>query len=169
MNRDGADYSLQYRQSASISSMGAFPMVLFLDEVETDASFIAAIPASQVALVKVFPNFVASNGNAPGGALAIYTKKGADYTSSRGSMNFGYYDGYSITKEFYAPDYRVKDEGKPDSRITLDWRPDIFCNYVDPVLPFSFYNSDRTKKFRVVIEGMTTNGKLFSIEKVLAK
>lgn len=169
VNRDGADYSLQYRQSASISSMGAFPMVLFLDEVETDASFIAAIPASQVALVKVFPNFVASNGNAPGGALAIYTKKGADYTSSRGSMNFGYYDGYSITKEFYAPDYRVKDEGKPDSRITLDWRPDIFCNYVDPVLPFSFYNSDRTKKFRVVIEGMTTNGKLFSIEKVLAK
>lgn len=169
VNRDGADYSLQYRQSASISSMGAFPMVLFLDEVETDASFISAIPASQIALVKIFPNFAASNGNAPGGALAIYTKKGNDYVSNKGSMSFGYYEGYSITKEFYVPDHLVREDARPDNRITLDWRPDIFCNYVDPVLPFSFYNNDRTKKFRVVVEGMTTNGKLFSIEKIISK
>ncbi len=168
VNKDGADYSLQYRQVASISGMGAFTMVLFLDEVETDASFIAAIPANKIALVKVFPNFVASNGNTPGGALAIYTKTGTDYIS-KGPINFGYYDGYSITKEFYAPDYHVNQDAKADSRITLDWRPDIFCNYVDPVLPFSFYNNDRTKKFRVVVEGMTTNGKLFSIEKIISK
>ena len=42
-------------------------------------------------------------------------------------------------------------------------------NSIDPVLPFSFYNNDRTKIFRVVIEGMTTNGKLFSIEKLVTK
>jgi hypothetical protein len=120
-------------------------------------------------LVKLFPNFVASTGNAPGGALAIYTKTGTDYVSSKGPVNFGYYDGYSITKEFYAPDYHLRQDQGADTRITLDWRPDIFCNYVDPVLPFSFYNNDRTRSFRVVIEGMTTNGKLFSIEKVFSR
>jgi len=170
VSRDGGDYRLMYRQQATISAMGAFPMTVFLDEVETDPSFIAAIPANQIALVKVFSNFVAATGNAPGGVLAIYTKTGNDFVSTRGPMSYGSYAGYSITKEFYAPDYSVsKEEPKPDERITLDWRPDIFCNYVNPVIPFSFYNNDRSKKFRVVIEGMTTSGKLISVEKVISK
>jgi hypothetical protein len=168
VNRDGNDYSLMYRQQATISAMGAFPMTLFLDEVETDPTFIAAIPANQIALVKVFSNFAAATGNAPGGVLAIYTKNGHDYVSNKGPISYGTYQGYSISKEFYAPDYSVnKEESKADNRITLDWRPDIFCNYVNPSLPFSFYNNDRSKKFLVVVEGMTTNGKLLSVEKVV--
>jgi hypothetical protein len=56
-----------------------------------------------------------------------------------------------------------------DARITLDWRPDLFFNYVDPSIPFSFYNNDRSKQFRVVIEGMTTNGKLICVERIVGK
>ncbi|MBK8141117.1 MAG: hypothetical protein IPK57_08880 [Chitinophagaceae bacterium] len=103
-----------------------------------------------------------------GGALAIYTKKGQDIkNSSRGDLIS--YKGFSVVKEFYAPNYKAEPEllSKGDSRITLDWRPNIFINNSNPVIPVSFYNSDRTKKFRVVVEGMTTSGKMISLEKII--
>jgi hypothetical protein len=166
--KDGLDYTLFYRQVANVSSMGNIPMILFLDEVQTDASYISALPADQIALVKVFSSFAGADGNAPGGVLAMWTKKGKDYVNKKGLASNSFYQGYSIIKEFYAPDYQVKKETAfADNRITLDWRPDILSNYVDPSIPFSFYNNDRTKRFRVVIEGMTTAGKMVCIEKVI--
>ncbi|MCX6316060.1 MAG: hypothetical protein NTW29_02115 [Bacteroidetes bacterium] len=162
---DGFDYSLYYRQNSSISSMGDIPMALFLDEIETDASVISTIPGSQIALVKVYSSFVAASGNAPGGMLALYTKKGQDY-SGGGLANQVPYTGYSVIKEFYSPDYK-KEESKPDNRNTLLWRPNIILNSIDPVLPIGFYNNDRTKQYRVVIEGLTVSGKMLCIEKVI--
>ncbi len=165
--QDGFDYTLFYRQGASISSMGNIPMTLFLDEFETDASYIASIPASQVALVKVYSTFAGAAGNAPGGVMAIYTKKGQDYVNTSGFANHSIYNGYSVVKEFYAPDYSVtKLDGKVDNRITLDWRPNVLINSIDPKISFSFYNNDRTKSFRVIVEGMTNDGKLLMIEKI---
>jgi hypothetical protein len=169
VNADGFDYSLYYRQGAYISSMGEIPMTLFLDEIETDAAVIATIPANQVALVKVYNTFAGSWGNAPGGVLAVYTKKGQDYTNSSTSFaNNQAYSGYSVIKEFYSPDYKVeKAENKSDNRITLLWRPNIFISSVSPTLPVSFYNNDRTKQYRIVVEGMTVSGKMISMEKII--
>lgn len=165
---DGLDYSIFYRQTASLSSMGNIPMTLYLDEVETDASFISAIPANQVALVKVYNSFAGAAGNGPGGVLAIYTKKGSDYSGSTGIGSTSSYNGYSVVKEFYAPDYKaVKDDYRPDNRITLDWQPAVFINSIDPRIGFSFYNNDRTKSFKVTIEGMTLSGKLVHLEKII--
>ncbi len=166
---DGLDYRVFYRQLPTVSALGNIPMTLYLDEIPTDASFISSIPGNQVALVKVYSSFIGASGNAPGGVLAIYTKKGADYVNTRGFASYGKYEGYSIIKEFYAPDYGVKkDENmKPDNRITLDWRPDILSNYINPSIPFGFYNNDRSRKFRVVVEGMTTSGKMVSLEKII--
>lgn len=164
---DGADYSIYYRQSASISSMGNIPMVLYLDEIETDASVIATIPANQIALVKVYNSFAASTGNGAGGVLSIYTKKGEDYGKSGSYGNLVIYSGYTITKQFYAPDYSViKENDKPDNRITLEWRPSVFVNNINPKIPVTFYNNDRTKRFKVVVEGMTNSGKLICLEKI---
>lgn len=169
VSQDGLDYTISYRQMATVSSMGSFPMTLYLDEIETDASFISAIPANQIALVKVFSSFAGAVGNAPGGVMAIYTKKGADYVNSSGFANLSFYNGYSVVKEFYSPDYKVKkNEDRPDTRITLTWRPDIFINTVNARIPLSFYNNDRTKKFKVVVEGMTMSGKLIHIEKTIS-
>lgn len=167
--KDGLDYTIFYRQGTSLSAMGNVPMALFLDEVPTDASVISAIPANQVALVKVFNTFSGATGNGQGGVLAIYTKKGSDYVRHRGMASTGIYNGYSVIKEFYAPVYPLKKDepDKPDHRITLDWRPDILLNYVDPSVPVSFFNNDRSKKFRVVVEGMTNSGKLIWLEKII--
>lgn len=169
ISADGFDYSLYYRQGSSISSMGAIPMALFLDEVETDAAVIATIPAYQVALVKVYSTFAGGWGNSPGGVLAVYTKKGDDYNTGRGSLaNHRVYNGYTIMKEFYSPDYSVqKETNQPDNRITLLWRPSLFINSINPVITLPFYNSDRTRQYKVVVEGLTMDGKMLSIEKLI--
>jgi hypothetical protein len=136
--------------------------------VETDVSVLAALPANQVALVKIYNTFASAWGNAPGGVLSIYTKKGTDYVSGTSFANLSFYNGYSVIKEFYAPDYKMPvltDE--PDNRITLGWRPNIFVNNINPRIPVSFYNNDRTKSFKVVLEGVTTMGKLIWLEKII--
>lgn len=166
ISNDGPDYSIYYRQTASLSSMGMMPMALYLDEVPTDPSFIAAIPADQIALVKVFSNFAGADGNAPGGVLAIYTKKDADIYNSVSRGDMVKYQGYSVIKEFYSPDYATAAPSlQADNRITLLWKPDIKLRGINPKVPIRFYNNDRTNSFKIVAAGMTLDGRLMMIEK----
>ena len=167
---DGMETKVYYRQGPSLSSLGPIPMTIYLNEIETDATVIATLPPTEIALVKVYSQFVAATGAGAGGAMAIYTRKGADIVnSSRGDVIR--YNGFTVVKDFFVPNYKTDPAllKKPDTRITLDWRPNIFVNNIDPVIPVSFYNSDRTKRFRIVVEGMTTDGKLISVEEIIAK
>jgi len=164
-----AGYQIYFRQGPTISDMGVIPMTVFLDEVEVDPNVIASIPGSQVAMVKLFSNFVGAAGGGAGGALAVYTKRGEDFlnaTQSSGDMLVA--PGYSVVKEFYSPDYSVKrQDAEADNRITLLWNSGIIVAGINPILPIRFYNNDRTKKFRIVVEGMTAEGKFLMIEKIV--
>ncbi|MEO7983057.1 MAG: hypothetical protein ABI688_03140 [Bacteroidota bacterium] len=164
------DYQLYYRQGGSVSSMGSIPMTLYLDEVQTDASVITTIPANQVAMVKLFSSFAGATGNGAGGVLAIYTKKGTDMNDvMQHAADVTNYNGYTVIKEFYVPDYIIDKSArtKTDNRITLDWRPSILVNNLDPKIPLTFYNNDRTNSFKIVVEGMTVDGKMLLIEKTI--
>lgn len=168
--KDGNDYYISYRQTGTVSMLGSLPMTIYLNEMETDASVISTIQASDIAMVKVYSSFVGAAGNGAGGALAIYTKKDADINTGGTSITDQVkFSGFSVIKEFYAPNYTVDPtiKDKTDQRITIDWRPTIFVNSIDSKIPFSFYNNDRTKKFKVVVEGMTNEGKLLMIEKII--
>ncbi len=171
VSRDGLDYYIYYRQIASLSSMGLIPMTLYLDEIETDASFVSSIPASQVAMVKVYNSFVGTVGNGAGGVLAIYTKKGTDLDNAASITDMVRYQGYSVIKEFYSPDYAVDTVAlkKQDNRITLLWTPQIIVSSVNGNIPVTFYNNDRTKEFKIVVEGMTIDGKMLMIEKTFSR
>ncbi len=171
---DMPGYRLFYRQAAnsSVSSMGAIPMILYLNEIETDADVIATLPADKIAMVKLFSHFAGAAGGGAGGVLAIYTKKGSDLADvMQYTADIAKYNGYSVVKEFYAPDYTVDKSARvqTDNRITLDWRPNIILNNVNPRIPVTFYNNDRTKIFRIVVEGMTQYGKMISIEKIISR
>jgi hypothetical protein len=167
---DGANYKLYYRSNASGSNLGNSPMTIYLDEMETDASAIENIPASQIALVKVFSTFLGGTGNTQDGAIAIYSKKAEDYKNPSPESNIKIYNGYTISKEFYAPDYRVSKTGLDnDNRTTIDWRPQIFINNINPKIPISFYNNNRTKSFKIIVEGITNKGKLIWLEKIINK
>ena len=167
-------YRLFYRQAAntSVSSMGAIPMILYLNEIETDANVIATLPADQIAMVKLFSHFAGASGGGAGGVLAIYTKKGSDLADvMQYTADIAKYNGYSVIKEFYAPNYAVDKSARTqtDNRITLDWRPDIRINNINPKIPVTFYNNDRTKNFKIVVEGMTIDGKMLLIEKTMSR
>ena len=166
---EDGDYYVYFRQTATLSSMGNQGMDIFLDEVLTDANTVAYIPPSQIALIKVYSNFVGSTGGGSGGALAIYMKKGNDlFNALPAAGEMIVYNGFSVIKEFYSPNYAVPaGEIKPDQRMTLYWNPDIVVSRVNAKVPVVFYNNDRTKSFKVVMEGMTVDGKMLLIEKLV--
>jgi hypothetical protein len=169
-SEDGSGFNggtLYYRGGRFASLKRPVPMALFLNETRTDAIAIASIRPSDISLIKVYSNFAGA-----GDALAVYTKKGEDTRPSGAQSSSVYqvlYKGYSVDKEFYSPDYHVKvsDNDNADNRITLHWIPYLSVADIDPKLPIVFYNSDRTKQFRIVIEGMTSNGKMLMIEKTI--
>jgi hypothetical protein len=168
------EYKLYYRQAAnsSVSAMGPIPMILYLNEVETESNVIQTISAAEVAMVKVFSTFAGASGGGAGGVLAIYTKKGSDLADvMQHTADIAKYNGYSVIKEFYAPNYTVNKSARTqtDNRITLDWQPDIRINNVNPKIPLTFYNNDRTKSFKIVVEGMTIDGKMLLIEKTISR
>jgi hypothetical protein len=160
-------YVVRYRQTASASAMGELPMTIFLNEIPSDADAIASIPPYEIALVKVYGTFVGASGNGAGGVLAIYTKKDADLRSLPSAGDLSGYRGYSIIKEFYSPDYSVVKNNKPDNRFTLYWNPAILVDGVNSKMPLIFYNNDRTRQFKIVVEGVTADGKLLMIEKTI--
>lgn len=166
---NGPEYVLYYRQGPSASSLGPIPMTVFLNEVETDPSLIAAIPPNEIALVKVFGTFAGAFGNGAGGAMAIYTKKGADLTKSVARGDMVTYRGFTIRREFYAPDYNFLQGSflKKDKRKTLAWRPNILINNSNPSVPISFYNNDTAQAFRVRAEGMTIDGKFIFVDQII--
>jgi hypothetical protein len=47
------------------------------------------------------------------------------------------------------------------------WNPAIFSDDINPKMPVVFYNNDRTKQFKIVVEGLTADGKMLMIEKTI--
>ncbi len=160
------NYRLFYRQAGARQ-----PMQLYLDEVPTDASMIAAIPPSDIALVKVFPSFAGAPGGGGNGVLAVYTKRGDELNRSmESSATIVDYEGYSIMKEFYAPDYAIPAANQyNDYRLTLDWKPEVFVSGSDQRISIPFYNNDRTRRFKIVAEGITSTGKLLMVEQYVER
>ena len=160
INEDGINTRLRWR--------GASPE-LFLDEIRVRAEEIKTLQVADIAYVKVFrPPFFGSFGSGEGGAIAIYTRKGDDvqFVSGRG-MGYALIDGYTKYKEFYSPDYSVNQTIETDIRTTLYWNPYLLTNPNSRTVKVEFYNNDISKRLRVIIEGINSNGKLTRVEKII--
>jgi hypothetical protein len=145
------------------------PPALYLDEMQMDAGTLQNISMSDVAMIKVFnPPFFGGFGGGANGAIAVYTKKGSSAAQSVKGLDVARVMGYSPLKEFYSPDYSKADSvsGDTDYRATLYWNPFVFTNKQNRRILLTFYNNDITKRIRVVVEGINTEGKLTRIEKV---
>jgi hypothetical protein len=140
---------------------------LFLNEMQASAVALETVPVTDIALVKLFPNSLMAAGN--GAALVVYTKKGADLiTITDAPTDMITYNGYNIIKELYNPDYiKPAENSTADRRITLIWKPDVFISGVNQHLPVTFYNNDRTKRFKIIAEGITTDGRMLMLEKII--
>jgi hypothetical protein len=142
----------------------------FLNEMPIEPQFAATIPMTDVAYLKVFrPPFIGSLVNAGGGAVAIYTKKGADLTNSIKGLDNLSLVGYAPIREFYQPDYAVDQQNfsKTDTRRTLYWNPNLITRGTDTKIRVVFYNNDISSKLKIVLEGVNNNDQFISVRKLL--
>lgn len=161
VNASGANPSMQWR--------GGSPQ-LYLDQTPVDASFISSLNVSDVAYIKVFRPPFMGGFNGANGAIAIYTRRGNDIKPEpgKGLANNKVF-GYSPIKEFYSPNYatfNTRNEQR-DIRTTLYWNPSVITAPQKNQVVLSFYNNDVSGAFRVIIEGMTRDGKLAHIEQMM--
>jgi hypothetical protein len=154
---------------AQMSWRGGVP-TLFLNEMSTDLSMVQNLNMADIAYIKVFrPPFFGAQGGGSGGAIAVYTRKGANlYNNDVKGLDFAKIAGYNSAKQFYSPDYSKYDERNTDAdyRSTLYWNPFILTDKSSRRQLFTFYNNDVTRRFRVIIEGCDEQGRLTRIEKI---
>lgn len=100
-----------------------------------------------------------------GGAISITTRRGTSFDHGE-KMSFNHASinplGYQQPVEFYSPKYdtpEAKNLSNPDYRTTLFWKPDVVLSK-EGKASFEFYSSDFQTTYSVVIEGVSTDGKI---------
>jgi hypothetical protein len=157
-------YSINYRNTRSLLG-GNIEMAIFLDGFQVQSDQVATMRAVDIALVKVYGN---SQMVGAGGAIALYTNKEKTSKSLYSSFSEFMVEGFSVTKEFYSPNYdESKDIIGDDNRTTLYWNPYLVADNETKKINISFFNSDNAKKFKVIVEGFTRDGGLIHLEKII--
>ena len=109
-------------------------------------------------------------GGGSAGAIAIYTRRGDDQKQESGKgLSNNSVNGYTAIRQFYSPNYETisEDNDKKDLRSTLYWNPSVITTPGKNKILLTFFNNDITNAFRVVIEGMTKDGRLAHVEQVM--
>lgn len=109
------------------------------------------------------------------GVISITTKRGSS-SDYKEDYSFNYVSinplGYQKPVEFYSPKYdtpAAKSLSNPDYRTTLFWKPDVVLSE-EGKASFEFYSSDFPTTYSVVIEGLSTDGKIIrQIEKIIVE
>ncbi len=144
---------------------------LFINEMPTNIAHLKSLRADQIAMVKFFEaGSVVAGMSYPGGALAVYLNYEAGIVKEEKKISkYIEYNGYSVSKEFYSPDYSVPGTNikKADHRTTLYWNPEIFTESKPGNVQLKFFNNDYSKKFKIVVEGFDAEGRLIHIEKII--
>ncbi|HYK47815.1 MAG TPA: hypothetical protein VEV83_21710, partial [Parafilimonas sp.] len=155
---------------ASARWRGGTP-TFYLNEMPVTIDQLASTSMADVAYVKVFrPPFMGSIGGGASGAVAAYTRKGGDdKPKTAKGLPYKIIIGYTAEKEFYSPDYATFNNRNEldDLRTTLYWNPMVLTTKENHTIRIRFYNNDVTQSFRVVLEGMTTDGRIAHVEKVV--
>jgi hypothetical protein len=159
--------------SAFNAEMGSdnnqFLPYFFLNDVAVRFENIKDLSLTEVALIRFMPPPVwfapFNGGNA--GAVMIYTKIQSDEVKKLIKMsNFNHYifNGYSITREFSASGSdNVLQSGNVDNKATLFWNHDLNSD-INGILQFKFLNSNKSKAFNIILQGMDDKGRLVYIE-----
>jgi hypothetical protein len=139
---------------------GGVPLFL-LNGMQTELQDIASISPSFVDHIDVLMGASASiyGGRGGNGVIAIYTKKGQFNVGPTYGISTIKYPGYYRSREFYSPKYASQDKNaeRPDLRSTLFWNPHVATNATGKAR-VSFYTSDISSTYRIVVEGLSEDG-----------
>ena len=177
-------FPVKYLMLGGISSFGSMstqePLVLIDNVVVNDmiggpAEQLERLNPAEIERVEVskFANAAAYGARGGNGIISIHT--GRTRLAERSAL--GAYDksliqpvpvkGYSVIRKFIAPDYSTpeKNVAIPDNRSTIYWNPTIQKNGQPIVV--SFFAADTPTRYRIVIEGVTDDGKAVRGEKIV--
>jgi hypothetical protein len=143
---------------------------LYVNGTQMDMGIIDAYPMSEVISVSYLDKFesMAAGMGSETGAIILHVK---DINSREkfliNSMAEVVVPGYSRPVEFYDPDYSGEnDKSKRDNRTTIAWVPSLHSNSLGDA-SISFWTADRASNYRVIIEGITSEGELLHNEIIL--
>ena len=143
---------------------------LYVNGTQMDMGIIDAYPMSEVISVSYLDKFesMAAGMGSETGAIILHVKDiNAREKFLINSMAEVVVPGYSAPAEFYSPDYSVEnDKNKKDNRTTIAWVPSLQSNSLGDA-SISFWTADRQSNYRVIIEGITTEGELLHNEIIL--
>lgn len=158
MFHDGSAYSTRSMQT---------PMQIIVDGMYMDADFLDQIQPTDVATVEVLRsagNTAIYGSRGGGGVLVITMKRGGEESTyqhySPGVLAYKP-KGYYKSREFYSPDYDSPKTNTQasDMRSTIFWKPGIITDTKGHA-SFEYFNADGKGTYRVVIEGIDSDGNL---------
>ena len=134
--------------------------VVFVDGIHREDGW--GIPVGVIESIDIFKSGYQFGMIGANGAISITTRLGNDVPVIR--HNHAVYTplGYQQPAEFYSPKYdslEAKQSRIPDLRTTIYWKPDVVISE-DGKVSIEFYTSDFRSTYSVVIEGISSDGRI---------
>ena len=143
---------------------------LYLDEMPADPGLIGSVNVGDIAMVKVIKGPFALMTGSGGGTIAVYTARGNIRPAQREpSLPNSKIKGYDIVKKFFSPYYDIKSIPQPDTdtRDLLLWQSIIAPTVETDKSRVVFFNNDNSKRYKVIIQGISENGFPVYVEKII--
>ncbi len=138
---------------------------LFLvDNVPVSIDHVLSMNPMDVERIEVLkgPSAAIYGSRGSNGVIAIFTKQGRFLI--KGKLDFDML-GYHHPREFYSPRYGTGfDNMIEDFRSCLYWKPEIRTDK-EGRAEVSFFNSEKTGRYFIVVEGITDEGRIGSSER----
>ncbi|MBN1416527.1 MAG: hypothetical protein JW973_15590 [Bacteroidales bacterium] len=131
----------------------------------THISVINNLTPPDIVYIKVFTNRADikqfTNNNYPA-VIEIITVRGI--AKNRMLPELSGIDMLELNREFFAPKYPQANAPKDDNRTTLYWNPALVMPAKDDPMTVTFYTSDITGIFQILVQGFDDNGRPVSAQ-----
>ena len=113
---------------------------------------------SKIEIIEDYGAAVQYGGSDDAVVVALTRNPGAMCYEQHDGVRYYQMQGYTISKEFFAPDYEQQQPtAAPDVRPTLFWAPHIQTDAAGKAT-LRFFNSDQATKLDIRVQGMATSG-----------
>jgi hypothetical protein len=148
-------------------SRGGKRAMIYLDEENITYDRVRNLPLNSIAYIKVFRDNFHGPGGYVGSAISIYTKKNksTDFFKIDPSL-YTRVNGYTYAEN---TNNAVDDSHFAAWNPTLLWNPDVQVRSPKDVIPLIFRNNAITRRFRIVIEGLTPAGEPVHAERIIER
>jgi len=147
------------------------PALVFIDGMLMGEFYRSSLEVDEVESIDIIKGLGASalGTRGAGGAISFTTRRGGIPIVEKNNYVVFNPVGWQKPVEFYSPKYdtlEAKQSVIPDLRTTVFWKPDVVISE-DGKVTLEFYTSDFRTSYSVVIEGITSDGRIVrQVEKI---